>query len=93
MWPITTAYALAAEMAIYSAQLSFYLDGQTIEAQEMAVLPGGSGAILHAGAQGVRLVVIGGAPLAQSVRMWWNYVATDRERIAHAAKRWEDGGF
>lgn len=85
--------ALAAEMALYSAQLSFYLDGQTVEAQEMAVLPGGSGAVLHAGAQGARLVVIGGAPLEQPVRMWWNFVATDRERIANAAKRWEDGGF
>lgn len=31
--------ALAAEMALYSPQLSFVLDGQTIEAQEMAVLP------------------------------------------------------
>jgi hypothetical protein len=25
--------------------------------------------------------------------MWWNFVATDRERIANAAKRWEEGGF
>jgi redox-sensitive bicupin YhaK (pirin superfamily) len=85
--------ALASEMALYSPQLSFVLDGQTIESQEMAVLPRGSGAVLHAGAQGARLVVIGGAPLAQPVRMWWNFVATDRERIAHAAKRWEHGDF
>lgn len=47
----------------------------------------------HNGAQGVRLMVIGGAPLEQPVRMWWNFVATDRERIANAAKRWEEGGF
>lgn len=85
--------ALAAEMALYSPQLGFHLDGQAIAAQEMAVLPAGAGAVLHAGSQGARLVVIGGAPLEQPVRMWWNFVATDRERIANAARRWEDGRF
>jgi len=25
--------------------------------------------------------------------MWWNYVSTDRERIAAAAGRWENGQF
>jgi redox-sensitive bicupin YhaK (pirin superfamily) len=85
--------ALAAEMALYSPQHSFHLDGQAMAAQEMAVLPAGSGAVLQSGAQGARLVVIGGAPLAQPVRMWWNFVATDRERIPNAAKRWEKGGF
>jgi hypothetical protein len=84
---------LAVEMALYSPQLSFEIDGQTIAAQEMAVLAAGSGAVLHAGAQGARLVVIGGAALERPVRMWWNYVASDRERIAHAAKRWEEGDF
>jgi redox-sensitive bicupin YhaK (pirin superfamily) len=59
----------------------------------MAVLPACSGAVLQSGAQGARLVVIGGAPLAQPVRMWWNFVATDRERIANVAKRWEKGDF
>lgn len=85
--------ALAAEMAFYSPQFSFQIDGQTLEAQQMVVLPVGSGAVLHAGAQDARLVVIGGAPLVQPVRMWWNFVATDRERIANAAKLWEKGGF
>ncbi|MDO8774725.1 MAG: hypothetical protein Q7K57_39680 [Burkholderiaceae bacterium] len=25
--------------------------------------------------------------------LWWNYVSTDRQRIAKAARRWEEGGF
>lgn len=85
--------ALAAEMALYSPQHSFHLDGQAVVPQEMAVLPAGSGAVLQAGPQGARLMLIGGASLEQPVRMWWNFVATDRERIANAAKRWEAGGF
>jgi hypothetical protein len=27
------------------------------------------------------------------VRMWWNYVSVDRQRIADAARRWAEGGF
>ena len=84
---------LAAEMALYSPQFSFQVDDQTVAQQEMVVLSAGSGAVLRAGAQATRLVVIGGEPLARPVRMWWNYVATDRERIAQASKRWEEGGF
>lgn len=84
---------LAAEMAIYSPEHSLHVNDEAIAAQEMAVLPTHSGATLRAGPQGAQLVVIGGAPLEQPVRMWWNFVATDRERIAEAARRWEDGGF
>ncbi len=84
---------LATEMAIYSPEHSFQINGQAMAAQQMVVLPSDSGATLRAGPQGARLVVIGGAPLEQPVRMWWNFVATDRDRIADAARRWEDGGF
>ncbi|MCM2295847.1 pirin family protein [Rhodoferax sp.] len=84
---------LAAEMALYSPEHSLQVNGQAMAAQEMAVLPTHSGATLRPGPRGARLVVIGGAPLAQPVRMWWNFVASDRERIAEAARRWADGGF
>ena len=84
---------LAAEMAIYSPEHNHYVNGEALAAQQMAVLPTHSDATLRAGPQGARLVVIGGAPLEQPVRMWWNFVATDRGRIAEAARRWEDGGF
>ena len=84
---------LAEEMAIYSPAHSLHVNDEALAAQEMAVLPANAGATLRAGPQGARLVVIGGAPLAQPVRMWWNFVASDRQRIAEAARRWADGGF
>jgi hypothetical protein len=31
--------------------------------------------------------------LEQPVRMWWNFVSTDRARIADAAQRWEEDRF
>lgn len=85
--------ALAAEMAVYSPEHNFYLNDESIAAQEMAVLPADAVARLRAGALGARLIVIGGAPLEQPVRMWWNFVSTDRARIADAAQRWEEDRF
>jgi redox-sensitive bicupin YhaK (pirin superfamily) len=95
-WPANTTWtlpALADEMAIYSPEHPLQVNGQTVAAQEMAVLPQGAACTVRAGADGVRCVVIGGAPLAQPVRMWWNYVSVDRQRIADAARRWAEGGF
>jgi hypothetical protein len=37
--------------------------------------------------------MVGGAPLERPVRVWWNFVAMDRARIAAAAQRWSDDGF
>ena len=85
--------ALAPELALYSPTTGMLVDGEAVSAGEMVVLPAQQGAELRAGADGARLVVIGGEPLAQPVRMWWNFVASDRQRIADAARRWADGGF
>ncbi|WP_232230046.1 pirin-like C-terminal cupin domain-containing protein [Polaromonas glacialis] len=84
---------LAAEMAVYSPEQTLFINGQSISAQEMAVLPAASVVKVQTGPKGARLVVIGGAALEQPVRMWWNFVATDRARIAQAAQRWSEGGF
>lgn len=89
----TTLPALAAELALYSPTTGLWVDGQAVGAGEMVVLPAHRGAALLAGAAGVRLVVIGGEPLARPVRMWWNFVAHDRQRLAEAARRWAEGGF
>jgi redox-sensitive bicupin YhaK (pirin superfamily) len=84
---------LAAELALYSPEHMLQVAGHPLPAQEMAVLPSGCGAELKSGAQGARVMVLGGAPLERPVRMWWNFVATDRARIAAAARRWADAGF
>ena len=84
---------LAEEMALYSPEHDLQVQAQAIRAQEMVVLPKQTTISLRTGESGGRFVVIGGAPLAQPVRMWWNFVSTDRQRIAAAAKRWESGGF
>jgi redox-sensitive bicupin YhaK (pirin superfamily) len=88
-----TLPALAPELALYSPEQDLQVDGETLAAQQMAVLPGGRPVELQGGPAATRLVVIGGAPLERPVRMWWNYVSSDRARIAAAALRWQSGGF
>jgi redox-sensitive bicupin YhaK (pirin superfamily) len=84
---------LAPEMALYSLDSVLQVDGQEVPAQHMALLQSGADVVVQAGVEGARFVIIGGAPLEQPVRMWWNFVASDRERIAAAVQRWEAGDF
>lgn len=79
---------LAPELAVYGVSHDYALDGQAVAASEMVVLASGQGAELSAGPEGARLVVIGGAPVEQPVRMWWNFVSARRERLAQAADDW-----
>lgn len=85
--------ALAPEQALYSPELPLEVDGQPLPACMMHLLADGQAARLQAGPQGARLVLIGGAPLQRPVRMWWNFVSVDLERIAQAARDWAGNGF
>lgn len=85
--------ALTPELAAYSPTDSLAIEDQAVSAQQMVLLPAGAAVSVRAGDAGARLVVVGGAPLEQPVRMWWNFVASDRSRIAAAATRWEQGSF
>ncbi|WP_058087611.1 pirin family protein [Aquabacterium parvum] len=84
---------LAEEQAIFSPEDALEVDGEVLAPREMAVLPAGAPVSLRVGAEGARLVLIGGQPLAQPVRMWWNFVATDPALIERAAADWAAGGF
>jgi redox-sensitive bicupin YhaK (pirin superfamily) len=76
---------LAEEQAVYVVQGDMQLHGQALPPHTMAVLTGSTA--LTAGADGARLVVIGGQPLGRRL-IWWNFVATSKARIAQAAAAW-----
>jgi redox-sensitive bicupin YhaK (pirin superfamily) len=79
--------ALAQELAIYPVNGPVQVGGVAVAQHTLAVLPESSGAVLTADAP-VRLAVLGGAPLGRRL-IWWNFVASRRERIVHAAAEWE----
>jgi redox-sensitive bicupin YhaK (pirin superfamily) len=83
---------LAEQGALYAPAEGLLLDGAPLGAGTMAVLPQ-TDVRLGASAAGARCVLIGGAALPQAPRMWWNFVAYERETLGAAAARWAADGF
>ena len=80
--------ALAPELAVYAVQGEVFVDAQAVSPWSMAVLEPGAPAAVSA-ARAARFVLIGGDPLDGPRHMWWNFVASDRERILRASADWE----
>ena len=85
--------ALAEELAVYPVDGDVLVDGETLAANTLGVLPAHEGALLQAGDKAVRLAIVGGAPLDGHRFMWWNFVSSRKERIVQAAADWEAGRF
>lgn len=57
---------------------------------DLAYVPAGVEALrLIAGAEGARLLFIGGEPFAEEIIMWWNFVGRTHEEIAQARADWQ----
>jgi hypothetical protein len=72
---------------------SVQLDGRTISAGPLVVLRAGGTIRLTAGSDGARVLLLGGAPLDGHRTVWWNFVASSRERLQRAAEDWRAGRF
>ncbi len=85
--------AEAVERALYLPEAPAQLqldDGPWLDLapEQLAVLPAAAAATLRAGDQPVRAVLIGGTPLGHR-HLWWNFVASRRDRIEAAAAAWD----
>jgi redox-sensitive bicupin YhaK (pirin superfamily) len=78
--------AAASERALYSVDAPFMLDGSVQPPRTLVVLDEGSTPELGADTD-ARLVLIGGEPLGHRF-LWWNFVASSRDRIVKAADEW-----
>ena len=77
---------LAAERAIYAVQGDVQLDGQAVPPFTLVVLAPGDEPMLSAEGD-ARVVLLGGDPLGHR-HLWWNFVASRKERLAQAAADW-----
>jgi redox-sensitive bicupin YhaK (pirin superfamily) len=77
------------ERAIYGVEGAISVNGEALEPYTLVVLTPGAISTIQA-TSGARFVVIGGAPLDGHRAMWWNFVASTRERIEQAARAWEN---
>jgi len=74
-----------AERALLVAQGSVEVDGQVAEEGGLAVLADGNATLVAK--QAARLMLLGGTSLGQRF-LWWNFVASSRERIEAAKAQW-----
>jgi len=81
-----------AERAVYALDGDLSVGGETVSAGRMAVLAPGEPVGISADSP-VRAVFFGGAPLDGERHLYWNFVASSRERIERAKQAWDAQAF
>ncbi len=76
------------DRGVYVVQGSVSLAGEDYDAGQMMVFRPGDKVSLKAGPLGARLMLLGGATLEGPRYIWWNFVASSRERIEEAKEAW-----
>jgi redox-sensitive bicupin YhaK (pirin superfamily) len=67
--------------------------GQDFDTGRMLVFRPGDGISLRAGPQGARVMLLGGATMDGPRHIWWNFVASSKERIEAAKEAWRAGDW
>jgi redox-sensitive bicupin YhaK (pirin superfamily) len=81
-----------AECGVYVVEGEVEWSGLRVATDRMAVQAGGQRAPLRARGSS-RLILFGGAPLDGERHLWWNFVASSRERLEQAKADWVAGRF
>ena len=86
------------DRGIYILEGSISIAGQEFGVQQMMVFRPGDRITVAAGSRGARFVILGGATLSGPRHIWWNFVASSKERIEEAkaewrAQKWGQGRF
>ena len=77
------------ERAIYVADGDVQVDGETVTTGQLALLaPGRTVEIANRGSHAARAMLLGGARFPTPRYIWWNFVASSRERIERAKQAW-----
>lgn len=81
------------DRGIYIVEGSILIAGQDFEAPQMMVFRPGDRITVTAGGQGARLMALGGATFSGPRYIWWNFVASSKERIEEAKAEWRAGNW
>ncbi|NKX55633.1 pirin family protein [Arthrobacter mobilis] len=66
------------------------VNGQPVARAELAYLPpGGQELVLAAGDEPVRVLLLGGQPLGETIVMWWNFVGRSHEEVVQYRANWQ----
>lgn len=76
------------DRGLYVTEGSIRIAGQEFTAGQMMVFRPGDAITVQAGDRGARLMALGGETLNGPRHIWWNFVASSRERIDEAKRQW-----
>ncbi len=81
------------DRGVYVLQGEVICAGQVFAAGRMLVFRPGDAVSVKAGGQGARVMVLGGATMDGPRHIWWNFVASSKERIEAAREAWRAGDW
>lgn len=81
------------DRGIYVAEGSITVGSDSFDAGQMMVFRPGDQISVHGGPVGARLMLLGGATLEGPRYIWWNFVASSRDRIDAAKEAWRTGDW
>lgn len=81
------------DRGVYVLSGSVSSGGQEFEAGRMLVYRPGDRVSVRAGGQGARLMLLGGATMEGPRHIWWNFVASSKDRIDAAKEAWRAGDW
>ncbi|HJS86576.1 MAG TPA: pirin family protein [Acetobacteraceae bacterium] len=81
------------ERGVYVVGGTVEVAGTSFEAGRMLLFRTGDRLALQAGAEGARLLLLGGAAMDGPRYLFWNFVSSSRERIEQAKADWRGGRF
>jgi redox-sensitive bicupin YhaK (pirin superfamily) len=81
------------DRGVYVLEGTVSCAGQDFEAGRMLVFRPGDRISVRAGRQGARIMLLGGATMGGPRFIWWNFVASSREKIDAAREAWRAGDW
>ncbi|OIQ24548.1 MAG: hypothetical protein BM562_18095 [Alphaproteobacteria bacterium MedPE-SWcel] len=81
------------DRGLYVLQGAIEIAGQTFDAGQMMVFRPGDAITVTAGPAGARLMALGGETMEGPRHIWWNFVASSKEKIEEAKRAWAAGDF
>lgn len=89
---VLTIPALAEERAIHILSGEISVADQNYLSATMLILQPGAEITCKA-LSSAHIIILGGSPLEQPRYLWWNFVASNKERIEQAKADWQAGKF
>ena len=81
------------DRGLYVLEGSVEIAGEAFDKGRMMVFRPGDAMTVTAGEQGARIMALGGETLSGPRHIWWNFVASSREKIDAAREAWAQGDW